>query len=112
MADINSITNAAQYRGDENLGGSSLGAFKLDVTPLQTLAAYTYQHNQALYNQKQKEIEAAAKEMASLTQYDLNLAPEKDRNDIKKEWNDFYGWVKENPDALDFMHNQDKWLEY
>lgn len=79
MPDINSITNAAGYRGDANLGGGSTGSFEIDTRPIQQLAQYTFLYNRSLFDQRQKDADEKVKELAKLTAYDLANARGKDK---------------------------------
>lgn len=99
MATINEITNAATYTGNADLGGGSFGVIKIDPAPLQDLAKYTMLYNKAEYDQRQKDVDAKAKELADLTSLDLNAAIPKDRKDLLDEYN---GIVKE---ASDYARN-------
>jgi hypothetical protein len=70
MADINSIAAGSIYRGDKELGGYIPDGFEIDMKPVEKLAAYTFLQNQAYYNQRQQDADAAIKELADISQFD------------------------------------------
>ena len=109
---VQSVMSETQYHGDANLGGGNFGVIDIDTKPLQQLAAYTFTYNREKWQQDQRDMEDKAKQLADITAYDLTSAIPKDRDLIRKKWDDFYSWVKQNPNVLDYRNNPDGWLEY
>lgn len=112
------LTDAAQigsndtYVGNAGLGAVNGGAIQIDTRPLRELASYTFAYNKAAYEQKQKEKEAEAQQLANITAYDLTTAIPKDREEIQKGYDELYNYVRENPTVLDYKNNQKGWMEY
>lgn len=103
--------SASNYVGNAQIGGGSFGAFEIDSRPIQQLAYYTYLYNRSEYDQKQKDVEAAAKEIADYTSYDLTSAIEKDAKILETKYDELVKYVQANPDALDYR-NKKAWSEY
>lgn len=80
MADINSITNAAAYTGNKNLGGYADDVIDIDTKPLEDLAKYTVIYNQAEYNQRQKDTDAKVAQLATIADISLNSLRGKDKD--------------------------------
>lgn len=102
---------ASSYTGDPNLGGGTFGAFKLDLRPIEDLAKYTFLYNKSEYEQRQKDAEAAAKEIADMTNYDLTSGIEKDAKILQQKYDKITAYVRDNPNALDYR-NKKEWMEY
>ena len=64
MAAADIGANASNYTGNAGLGGGSFGSFQLDTKPIEDLAKYTMLYNKSLFDQRQKDAEAAATEIA------------------------------------------------
>lgn len=112
MADASTIGAAfSNYEGNPALGGGSLGFGKIDTRPLDDLARYTFIYNTAEYNQRQKDAEAAAKEIADSTSYDLNTGIKKDADVLKSKYNDLINFIRDNPDAINYR-NKEQWAKY
>lgn len=112
MPDSASIgVGASDYRGDANLGGGSFGFVKLDTKPLEDLARYTMLYNKANFDQRQKDAEAAADEIADMTSYDLTSGITKDAKLLQEKYDKLTAYVRDNPNALDYR-NKKEWAEY
>lgn len=112
MPDAASIgASASRYTGDPNLGGGTFGFVKLDVEPIQNLARYTFMYNKAEYDQRQKDAEFAAEELADMTNYDLTTGIPKDRKVLEEKYGKLLDFVKENPGAIDYR-NKEMWSKY
>lgn len=105
-------SNFSDYQGSPNLGGVNAPALQIDTRPLQDLAAYTFTYNKAQFEQRQKDMEAKAKQLADITAYDLTSAIPKDRDEIQKGYNDLFNYVQDNPTVLDYKNNEKGWMEY
>jgi len=103
--------NASSYTGDANLGGGTFGFVKLDTRPIEDLAKYTMLFNKAEYDQRQKDAEAAAAEIADMTSYDLTTGIPKDAKLLQDKYDKLVDYVKTNPSALDYR-NKEQWAEY
>lgn len=103
--------NASSYTGDANLGGGTFGFVKLDTRPIEDLAKYTMLFNKAEYDQRQKDAEAAAAEIADMTSYDLTTGIPKDAKLLQDKYDKLTEYVKNNPNALDYR-NKKEWTEY
>lgn len=112
------LTNAAQigsdnsYQGNAGLGEVGGNPIVIDTRPLRELASYSFEYNRAEFNQKQREIEAQAKQLADMTAYDLTTAIPKDREEIQNGYNELFDYVRNDPTVLDYKNNQKGWMEY
>lgn len=102
---------ASSYEGNAGLGGGSFGVGKIDTTPLEDLAKYTMLYNRAEYEQKQKDAEAAAKEIADATSYDLTTSIPKDAKLLQEKYDKLQSFMRENPDAINYR-NKELWTQY
>lgn len=103
--------SASNYTGNENLGVGSFGAVKLDTRPIEDLAKYTMLYNKAEYDQRQKDAEAAAKEIADYTSYDLTTGIPKDAKLLQEKYDKLIAYANNNPKATDYR-NKKEWAEY
>ncbi len=103
--------NFSSYEGNAGLGGGSLGFFKLDTGPLQDFARYTMLYNKAEYDQRQKDAEKAAEELAKIADYDLTSSIQKDSKKLQEGYGDLISFLRQNPGALQYK-NRDLWLQY
>lgn len=102
MADINSIRNASSYVGNPVLGGGYSQGAAISTTPFERLAAFTYYKDQNLWQQKQIDDKAAAKEISDMTAYDIT-SPLKGYNDyLKGKLTEIKDFVTANPNALNY----------
>lgn len=112
MASVAEIAvGANSYIGDKNLGGGSFGSFQLDLRPIEDLARYTMLYNRAEYEQRQKDAEAAAVEIADVTSYDLTTGIPKDAKLLADKYEKLTSYVRDNPNALDYR-NKKEWGAY
>lgn len=112
MAEASSIGAAFEnYTGDQALGGGTLGFGRIDTRPLEDLARYTFIYNKAEYDQRQKDAEAAAKQIAEATSYDLNSGIKKDADALQSKYNDLINFIRNNPDAINYR-NKEQWAKY
>src|SRR6478752_2409094 len=115
MADLaaNIGANFSSYTGSAPLGGGvDIGVLNIDTRPLEDLGKYTMLYNKAEYDQRQKDAEAKAKQLASITAYDLTTAIPKDREIITKGYDELIDYARQNPTVLDYKNNPSGWLEY
>lgn len=101
----------SRYTGDVGLGGGTFGAVKLDLRPIEDLAKYTFLYNKSEYDQRQKDAEAAANEIADVTSYDLTTGIPKDAKVLQEKYDKLTSYVRDNPNALDYR-NKKEWAEY
>lgn len=99
----------SRYTGDAGLGTGSFGAVKLDTRPIEDLAKYTFLYNKSEYDQRQKDVEAAAKEAASLMAYDITSSIPEDAEHLKKRFEEVEKFYKDN--AVNYR-DRDVWLQY
>ncbi len=112
MAEASSIGAAFDsYTGDQALGGGSLGFGRIDTRPLDDLARYTFIYNKAEYDQRQKDAQAAADQIAESTNYDLNSGIKKDADALQSKYNDLINFIRTNPDAINYR-NKEQWAKY
>lgn len=113
MADSASIGagNSSRYQGSSQLGGGSFGSFQLDTKPVEDLARYLMLYNRAEYDQRQKDAETAAREIADYTSYDLTTGIPKDAKLLQEKYDKLTNYVRDNPNALDYR-NKKEWAEY
>lgn len=116
MAEASSIGAAFNsYTGDPNLGGGSYGFAKIDTGPLEDYAKYVLLRNKAEWDQRQKDAEKAADELASFAELDLSTTIPKHATVLQKKYDELYDWARQNPDALQYSINgkpNPKYLEY
>lgn len=101
----------SRYTGDPGLGGGTFGSVKLDTKPIEDLARYTMLYNKSEYDQRQKDAEAAAKEIADYTSYDLNTGIPKDAKLLQEKYDKLTTYMRENPEALNYK-NKEQWAKY
>jgi len=101
----------SQYKGDVGLGSGDFGVVKIDTQPIMDLARYTFLYNKSEYDQRQKDVEAAAEELASSTSYDLTTGIKKDASLLKEKYDNIQKFIRENPDALKYK-NTGQWQKY
>lgn len=111
MASISEITNAASYRGDANLGGSSASGITIDSSPLQRLANFTYYRDRDLYETKQKEDAMAAKQIANIAAFDISTPLKEYSTVLKDQLAEIQNFTRENPDALVYSRSPKKFQE-
>lgn len=99
------------YVGNVNLGGGTFGAVNLDTKPIEDLAKYTMLYSRSLFDQRQKDAEAAAKEIADYTSYDLTSGIPKDAKLLQEKYEALTNFVRDNPTALDYR-NKEMWAKY
>ncbi len=103
--------SASNYTGNAALGGGSFGVAQIDTRPLQQLAHYTFIYNKAEYDQRQKDAEKAAEDIASLSSYDTNTSIKKDLNEVHSGLGALRDFVRDNPQSLNYK-NKEQWMEY
>lgn len=101
----------SRYTGNAGIGGGSFGSFQLDTKPIEDLARYTMLYNKAEYDQRQKDAEATAKEIADYTSYDLTDAIPEDRKKIEKGYDELIAYAREHPGAVDYR-NKKEWAKF
>lgn len=99
------------YRGDANLGGGTFGAFELNTKPLEDLARYTMLYNRAEYDQRQKDVEATAREIANVTSIDLTSGIPKDAKLLQEKYDTLQNYIRANPGATNYR-NKAEWQKY
>lgn len=102
MATINEITNAAGYTGNAALGGYAPSAIEIDTKPLQLLAQYTVAYNKAEYDQRQKDSEAKAAEIADLATIDFSKIDPKWQQPIKEGFDKITQLARNNPNVQNY----------
>lgn len=102
----------SNYTGNPNLGGGTLGVLNINTKPIEQLAQYTFFYNKAEYDQRQKDAEKAAEEIASMTNYDLSTAIDKDSKVLRSRYDALIKYAQENPDAINYRNENGKFLEY
>lgn len=102
---------SSNYQGNAGLGGGSFGSFQLDTRPIQELAKYTMLYNKSEYDQRQKDAEAAAKEIADYTSYDLTTSIPKDAKLLQEKYDKVTAYAREHPDAINYR-NKEEWEKF
>lgn len=74
MADqpVSDVLATRSYKGDASAGGGVYYGVKLDATPFDKLAQYTFYENRDKWERKNKEDDAAALKMADMVALDIN----------------------------------------
>lgn len=103
--------NFSNYQGSAGLGGGSLGVVNIDTKPIEDLARYTMLYNKAEYDQRQKDAEKAAAEIADYMNYDLTTSIPKDAKLLQDKYQKVIDYISKNPDAINYK-NREKWSEY
>jgi hypothetical protein len=101
----------SNYQGNAALGGGGFGFERLDVRPIEDLARYTMLYNKSEYDQRQKDVEKAAAEIADMTSYDLTSGIPKDAKLLQEKYDKITNYVRDNPNALDYR-NKKEWTAY
>ncbi len=104
--------NFSDYQGNAGLGGFGLGFGKIDTRPLEDLAKYTMLYNREEWDRKQKEQEKAAAELAKFAGLNLATTIPKDAKILQDKFDKTIQYIRENPDALSYSKDKNKWLEY
>ena len=112
MADINSITNAASYVGNKELGGYIPDAIQIDTKPLADLARYTVIYHEAEYKQRQADAEKTAAELAGIASIDFSKIDEQWRAPIAEAYQKLTDYTRVNPESFNYAKNPKGWLEY
>lgn len=112
MPDIKDITTAASYTGNKELGGYVPDAISIDARPLELLASYTVAYNKAEYDQRQKDAEGRAKELAGMAAIDFSKIDDKWRQPIAEKFDKLTAFVKTNPSVFNYQKNPQGFLEY
>ncbi len=102
MATISDISNAAQYRGTAELGGSLGAAVTLDTSPLQRLATFTYYRDKDLWEKKKADDKLAADKIATIAAFDVTSPLKPYTEDLKKGLDELKQFVRDNPNALNY----------
>lgn len=103
--------NNSSYQGNSALGGGSFGFVKLDTDPIQDLAKYQMLYNRSEYEQRQKDTEKAANEIADVTSYDLTTGIPKDAKLLSDKYDQLTTYIRDNPDATNYR-NKKSWTDY
>lgn len=76
MADqsVSDVLAVRSYKGDSTAGGSQTFGIKLDATPFDKLAQFTYFQNKEMWERQNTQDDLAAKEMAKMMALDVNSA--------------------------------------
>lgn len=102
MASIGEITQAASYRGDQNLGGGLAVGVTLDTSPLQRLATFTFYKDRDMWEKKNADNKLAADKIATIAAFDISSPLKPYTEDLKKGLNELKTFIRENPNALQF----------
>jgi hypothetical protein len=102
MATSRDITSGNSYTGNSNLGGRYSQGVTIDTTPLARLATFTYYRDQNLWQQKQIDDKAAAKEISDMTAYDLTSPMTGYSDHLKGKLNEIRDFIRDNPNALSY----------
>lgn len=111
MATVADITQGSSYRGDPALGGGLAISAVIDPSPLQRLATFTFYRDRDLWEKKNADDKVAADKIAAIAAYDINSPLKPFSADLKKELSEIQAFVRENPDALVYSRNPEKFQE-
>lgn len=111
MATIGQISQAAGYQGNAALGGEIDAGITIDPSPIQRLATFTYYRDRDLWEKKNADDKLAAQQIANLAAFDISSPLKPYYEDLKTELSDIQTFVRENPDALVYSRNPDKFRE-
>lgn len=111
MADIRDIATGSIYTGNAALGGRRAPALMVDPAPFQRLGAFTYYRDRDRWQQKVAEDKEAALKLADITGYNPNSPFKQFNDDLKSELSDIQTFVRDNPDALVYSRNPEKFTE-
>lgn len=100
MANISEITQGASYQGNPALGGGFGVGVTIDATPLDKLAAFTFQKDSMLYEQKQKDDVKAAAEIADTLNLDITNTLPQYQDDLKAKMIDLQEFYRKNPNSV------------
>lgn len=111
MASISDITQGASYRGEAALGGALGVGVVLDTAPLQRLATFTYYRDRDMWEKKNADDKLAADKIAAITGFDITSPLKPFSEDLKNELASIQSYVRDNPDALVYGRNPQKFQE-
>lgn len=73
----------SDYQGNANLAGGAGAVIPIDTKPLEMLAQYNYLANKSLWDQKQKDSDAAVVQLAKIADIDVERLYGKDKEEMK-----------------------------
>ena len=112
MPEIKDIVGAASYTGNKELGGYVPDVIAIDPRPLELLASYTVAYNIKEREQRQKDAEGQAKELAGIAAIDFSKIDDKWRQPIAEKFDKLTAFVKANPNVFNYQKNPEGFLEY
>lgn len=106
MADqsVSDVLAVRGYKGDSTAGGSQTFGIKLDATPFDKLALYTYSQNKEMWERQNTQDDLAAKEMAKMMALDVNSSFPEFYEQLNKQKQDISDMLKD-PTVLDYQKN-------
>ncbi len=111
MATISEINAGSSYTGAAQLGGALGVGVTIDSAPIQRLATFSYYRDRDLWEKKNADDRVAANQIANISAFDITSPLKPYADDLKKELSDIQTFVRENPDALVYSRNPQKFQE-
>lgn len=105
MATINEILGIRSYQGDAAAGGGQVLPIKLDASPFEKLATYSFYENRDKWEQKNKKDEDAAKQIAELVALDPTTTNPEIYNYLNGLKQNIFNKIDEDPSVLNYQDN-------
>lgn len=86
MAAAEIAVGASSYQGNAALGGFDAGVIKIDPTPIQQLAQYSFYYNRDMWRQKQKDADDLVAELSKSSELDLNKLIPEERDQVVSKY--------------------------
>lgn len=112
MAAADIGAGGSNYVGNAGIGGGNFGVAKIDTRPLQELAHYTFLYNRSEYDQRQKDMELAAAQLAEITSYDPNSPIPGDTKKGHEFIDNLVKYATDNNGKVLDYRNKKEWAQY
>jgi hypothetical protein len=112
MATIAEITQGQSYEGNAILGGGFSPSVAIDASPLEKLAAFTFNANENLYKQKQIDDAKAAEQLASAVNLNIYNAIPEYREDLLAASEKLKDFLRKNPNAVSYSRDPKGNMEF
>lgn len=102
MATIGEINQTSSYTGNAAIGGHIDAPVVIDPSPIQRFATFNFYSDQAKWEKKQKDDAEAARQIASVSAYDITSPLTQYSDALKSGLKDLQDYMMANPKALNY----------